>query len=108
MSLSYKKADPLIHGAVKNLTCITKVDKQPYHKDQYYYIFWVSHIDKVHISGGLNKNEVIKRFRISAKEFYNKLELNEFICKVCNTESDTAFASLVNNGDKTCINCLNK
>ena len=52
MSLTYKNADPLIHGAVKNLTCITRVDKQPHHEEQYYYIFWVSHVDKVHISGG--------------------------------------------------------
>ena len=108
MSLTYKNADPLIHGAVKNLTCITKVDKQSHHQEQYYYIFWVSHINKVHISGGLNKNEVIERFRISAEEFDDKLELNEFFCKVCNTESDTAFSSLAKTGDKTCIDCLNK
>ena len=49
MSLTYKNADPLIHGAVKNLTCITKVDIQPHNEEQYYYIFWVSHIDKVHM-----------------------------------------------------------
>ena len=55
MPLSYKKADPLVHGAVKNLTCITEADKQPHHEEQYYYIFWVSHIDNVHMSGGLNK-----------------------------------------------------
>tara|TARA_B100001057_G_C22747072_1_gene910183 strand:+ start:132 stop:458 length:327 start_codon:yes stop_codon:yes gene_type:complete len=107
MSLTYKKADSLIHGAVKNLTCITKVDKQPNHEEQYYYIFWVSHIDKVHISGGLNKNEVIERFKISAEEFNDKLEPNEFFCKVCNNESDTAFARLTKTGDKTCIDCLN-
>ena len=28
MSLTYKKADPLVHGAVKKLTCITEADKQ--------------------------------------------------------------------------------
>jgi len=108
MSLTYKNADSLIHGAVKNLTCITKVDKQPHHEEQYYYIFWVSHINKVHISGGLNKNEVIERFKISAEEFDDKLEPNEFFCKVCNNESDTAFARLAKTGDKTCIDCLNK
>ena len=108
MSLSYKNADSLVHGAVKNLTSITRVDKQPHHEEQYYYIFWVSHINKVHISGGLNKTEVIERFKISAEEFDDKLELNEFFCKVCNIESDTAFSSLAKTGDKTCINCLNK
>jgi len=107
MSLTYKNADPLIHGAVKNLTCITKVDKQPHHEEQYYYIFWVSHIDKVHMSGGLNKIDVIERFKISAEEFDDKLELNEFYCKVCNKESDTAFARLAKYGDKTCRDCLN-
>ena len=40
MSLTYKKADPLVHGAVKKLTCITEADKQPHHEEQYYYIFW--------------------------------------------------------------------
>ena len=108
MSLTYKKAGPLVYGAVKKLTCITKAEKQPYQEEQYYYIFWLSHVDKVHISGGLNKTEVIERFKISVKEFDNKLELNEFFCKVCNTESDTAFSSLAKTGDKTCINCLNK
>ena len=108
MSLTYKNADPLIHGAVKNLTCITKVDKQPHHEEQYYYIFWVSHINKVHISGGLNKNEVIERFKISLEEFDDKLELNEFFCKICNIESNTAFSSLAKTGNKTCINCLSK
>ncbi len=108
MSLTYKKADPLVYGAVKNLTCITQADKQPHHKEQYYYIFWVSHVDKVHISGGLNKDEVIERFKISVEEFNVKLELNEFFCKICNNESDTAFARLAKTGDKTCIDCLNK
>ena len=108
MSLTYKKADHLIQGAVKNLTCITKVDKQPHHEEQYYYIFWVSHINKVHISGGLNKNEVIERFKISLEEFDDKLELNEFFCKICNIESNTAFSSLAKTGNKTCINCLGK
>ena len=108
MSLTYKKADPLVYGAVKKLTCITRADKQPHHEEQYYYIFWVSHVDKVHISGGLNKTDVIERFKISAEEFDDKLELNEFFCKVCNTESDTAFSSLAKTGDKTCINCLKK
>ena len=107
MSLTYKKADPLVHGAVKNLTCITKVDKQPHHEEQYYYIFWVSHIDKVHMSGGLNKNDVIERFKISIDEFNDKLELNEFFCKVCNKENNTAFARLAKHGDKTCRDCLN-
>jgi len=107
MSLTYKKADPLVHGAVKNLTCITEADKQPHHEEQYYYIFWVSHIDKVHMSGGLNKNDVIERFKISVDEFNDKLELNEFYCKVCNKESDTAFARLAKYGDKTCRDCLN-
>ena len=107
MSLTYKKADPLVHGAVKNLTCITKVDKQPHHEEQYYYIFWVSHIDKVHMSGGLNKNNIIERFKISVDEFNDKLELNEFFCKVCNKESNTAFARLAKYGDKTCRDCLN-
>jgi hypothetical protein len=106
MSLTYKKADPLIHGAVKNLTCITKADKQPHHLEQYYYIFWVSHIDKVHMSGGLNKTEVIERFKISKCVFDEKLELNEFFCKVCNKESNSAFARLAKYGDKTCSNCL--
>lgn len=105
MSLTYKKADPLIHGAVKNLTCITRVDRQPNHEEQYYYIFWVSHIDKVHISGGLNKNEVIERFKISAEEFTNKLELNEFACKICGKESNTAFSRLAKEGKKICYNC---
>ena len=107
MSLTYKKADPLVHGAVKNLTCITKVDKQPHHEEQYYYIFWVSHIDKFHMSGGLNKNNIIERFKISAEEFDDKLELNEFFCKVCNKENNTAFARLAKHGDKTCRDCLN-
>ena len=106
MSLTYKNADPLIHGAVKNLTCITKADKQPHHEEQYYYIFWVSHIDKVHMSGGLNKTDVIERFKISANEFDNKLELKEFFCKVCNKESNNAFARLIKLGDKTCVNCF--
>tara|TARA_B100000989_G_C19462634_1_gene436895 strand:+ start:76 stop:402 length:327 start_codon:yes stop_codon:yes gene_type:complete len=108
MSLSYKKADPLVYGAVKNLTCITEVDKQPDHEEQYYYIFWVSHINKVHISGGLNKSQVMEWFKISNDKFYKKLELKEFFCKVCNSESDTAFARLAKEGDKTCIICLNK
>jgi len=108
MSLTYKKADPLVYGAVKKLTFIARADKQPHHEEQYYYIFWVSHVDKIHISGGLNKTEVIERFKISSEEFDDKLELNEFFCKVCNTESDTAFSSLAKTGDKTCINCLKK
>ena len=108
MSLTYKKADPLVHGAVKNLTCITEADKQSHHEEQYYYIFWVSHIDNVHMSGGLNKSQVKEWFKISADEFNNKLELNEFSCKVCNTESDTAFSNLAKTGSKTCINCSNK
>ena len=49
MSLTYKKADPLVYGSVKKLTCITKAEKQPHHEEQYYYIFWVSHINKVHM-----------------------------------------------------------
>ena len=107
MSLTYKKADPLVHGAVKKLTCITEADKQPHHEEQYYYIFWVSHIDKVHMSGGLNKNNIIERFKISVDEFNDKLELNEFFCKVCNKESNSAFARLAKYGDKTCRDCLN-
>ena len=108
MPLSYKKADPLIYGAVKNLTCITEADKQPHHEEQYYYIFWVSHIDKVHMSDKLFKTLDKQWFKISDYEFDQKLELKEFFCKVCNTESDTAFARLAKEGNKTCINCLNK
>ena len=108
MPLTYKKADPLVYGAVKKLTCITKSEKQPHHEEQYYYIFWVSHINKVHMSDGLNESQVKKWFEISNDEFYKKLELNEFFCKVCNSESDTAFARLAKEGDKTCLSCLNK
>ena len=95
MSLTYKNADPLIHGAVKNLTCIAKVDQQPHHEEQYYYIFWVSHIDKVHI-GGLNKTEVIERFKISAEEFDDKLELNEFFVKFATKRGHSFFKSCKN------------
>ena len=105
MSLTYKKADPLIHGAVKELTCITLVDKLQYHEEQYYYIFWVSHINKVHMSGGLNKSKVKEWFKISDDEFQKKLELNEFFCRVCNIESDTAFTRLAKVGEKICVNC---
>ena len=108
MSLTYKKADPLVHGAVKDLTCITLVDKKDYHKEQYYYVFWISHINKINISGGLNKNQVIEWFKISEQEFNNKLELKEFFCKVCNKESNTAFARLARKGDKTCVDCEDK
>ena len=106
MTLSYKKADPLVHGAVKNLTCITEANKQPHHDEQYYYIFWVSHIDNVHLSGGLNKTQVKEWFKISDDDFEKKLELKEFFCKICNTESDSAFARLAKTGDKTCMDCI--
>jgi len=106
MSLTYKKADPLVHGAVKKLTCITEADKQSHHEEQYYYIFWVSHIDNVHMSGGLNKSQVKEWFKISDEDFDKKLELKEFFCKICDSESNTAFARLAKLGDKTCINCL--
>ena len=33
MSLTYKKADPLVYGAVKKLTCITRAEKQPYQEE---------------------------------------------------------------------------
>ena len=48
--LSYKKADKLIYGAVKNLTCILPQEKEDYHEEQHYAVFWVSHINKVHVS----------------------------------------------------------
>jgi len=60
MSLTYKKADQLVHGAIKNLTCITLVDKKYYHNEQYYYVFWILHINKINMSGELNKNQVIE------------------------------------------------
>ena len=49
---------------------------------------------------------MIERFKISAEEFDDKLELNEFFCKVCNKENDTAFSNLAKTGDKTCIECM--
>tara|TARA_B100000989_G_scaffold134101_1_gene99644 strand:+ start:1515 stop:1841 length:327 start_codon:yes stop_codon:yes gene_type:complete len=107
MSLTYKKADPLVYGAVKKLTCITYADKQPHYEEQYYYIFWVSHIDKVHMSGGLSKSQVKEWFKISDKDFEKRLELEEFFCKICNTESDAAFSRLAKTGDKTCMDCMN-
>ena len=48
--LSYKKADKLIFGAVKNLTSILPQKKEDYHEEQYYAVFWVSHINKMHVS----------------------------------------------------------
>ena len=44
--LSYKKADKLIYGAVKNLTCILPESKNDWHEEQHYAVFWVSHMKK--------------------------------------------------------------
>ena len=41
--LSYKKADKLIYGAVKNLTCILPQKKEDYHEKQHYAVFWVGY-----------------------------------------------------------------
>ena len=104
--LTYKNADPLIHGAVKRLACVTKVDKLPHHEEQYYYIFWVSHINQIHISGGLNKKQVLEWFKISEERFDEVFEKDEFICKKCLKRSDQAFNNLINNGLKICYNCF--
>jgi hypothetical protein len=38
----------------------------------------------------------LKDLKFQHEEFDDKLELNEFFCKVCNKESNTAFARLQN------------
>ena len=70
--LSYKKADKLIYGAVKNLTCILPESKNDWHEEQHYAVFWVSHINKVHVSMPLTSNVIKEYFKIEEATFKKK------------------------------------
>ena len=95
--LSYKKADKLIFGAVKNLTCILPQKKEDYHEEQHYAVFWVSHINKVHVSMPLTSDVIKENFKIDQETFKNKLK-----------KDDSAFYDLVRYGEKLCRFCFRK
>ena len=106
--LSYKKADKLIYGAVKNLTCILPQKKEDYHEEQYYYVFWVSHINKAHVSMPLTSNVIKKYFKIEEGTFKKKLRKDDTVCDECKKECDSAFYGLVRYGEKVCVSCIKK
>ena len=105
---SYKKADKLIHGAVKNLTCILPESKNDWHKEQRYAVFWVSHIDKVHVSMTLTPEEIKEYFKIEEGTFKKKLRKDDTVCDECKKECDSAFYGLVRYGEKVCVSCIRK
>ena len=106
--LSYKKADKLIYGAVKNLTCILPQEKEDYHEEQHYAVFWVSHINKVHVSMPLTSNVIKKYFKIEEGTFKKKLRKDDTVCDECKKECDSAFYGLVRYGEKVCVSCIKK
>ena len=104
--LSYKKADKLIFGAVKNLTCILPQEKEDYHEEQHYAVFWVSHINKVHVSMPLTSNVIKENFKIDQETFNNKIRKDDTICEKCKKKCDSAFYDLVRYGEKLCRFCI--
>ena len=106
--LSYKKADKLIYGAVKNLTCILPQKKEDYHEEQYYYVFWVSHINKAHVSMPLTSNVIKEYFKIEEETFKKKLRKDDTVCDEYKKECDSAFYGLVRYGEKVCVSCIKK
>ena len=107
-SLTYKKADKLIYGAVKNLTCILPQDKEDYHEEQHYAVFWVSHINKVHVSMPLTLDVIKEYFKIEEETFKKKLGKDDTVCDECKKECDSAFYGLVRYGEKICVSCIEK
>ena len=103
--LSYKKADKLIYGAVKNLTCILPQKKEE-GEEQYYAVFWVSHINKVHVSMPLTLDVIKENFKIDQETFNNKIKKDDKICEECKEECDSAFYDLVMYGEKICCFCF--
>ena len=104
---SYKKADKLIYGAVKNLTCILPQKKEE-GEELYYAVFWVSHIDKVHVSMTLTPKEIKEYFKIEEETFKKKLRKEDTVCDECKKECDSAFYGLVRYGEKICVLCIKK
>ena len=105
---SYKKADKLIYGAVKNLTCILPESKNDWHEEQHYAVFWVSHINKVHVSMPLTSDVIKENFKIDEETFKNKIKNDDTICEKCKKEDDSAFYDLVRYGEKICRFCFRK
>ena len=103
--LSYKKADKLICGAVKNLTCILPQKKEE-GEEQYYAVFWVSHINKVHVSMPLTSDVIKENFKIDQETFNNKIKKDDTICEKCKKKCDSAFYDLVTYGEKICHLCF--
>ena len=106
--LSYKKADKLIFGAVKNLTSILPQKKEDYHEEQYYAVFWVSHINKMHVSMPLTLDVIKENFKIDQETFKNKLKEDDNICEKCKKKDDNSFYVLVRYGEKLCRFCFKK
>ena len=106
--LSYKKADKLIYGAVKNLTSILPQKKEDYHEEQYYAVFWISHIYKMHVSMPLTSNVIKENFKINEETFNNKIKKDDTICEKCKKKDDSAFYDLVRYGEKLCRFCFRK
>ena len=106
--LSYKKADKLIYGAVKNLTCILPQKFEDYHEEQHYAVFWVSHINKIHVSMPLTSDVIKENFKIDQEAFNNKIKKDDTICEKCKKECDSAFYDLVRYGEKICRFCFRK
>ena len=89
--LSYKKADKLIYGAVKNLTCILPESKNDWHEEQHYAVFWVSHIDKVHVSMPLTLDVIKEYFKIEEETFKKKLRKDDTVCDECKRDVTVLF-----------------
>ena len=106
--LSYKKADKLIFGAVKNLTCILPQKKEDYHEEQLYAVFWVSHINKTHVSMPLTLDVIKENCKIDQETFKNKLKKDDTICEKCKKKDAAAFYDLVRYGEKLCRFCFRK
>ena len=104
--LSYKKSDKLIYGAVKNLTCILPQKFEDYHEEQHYAVFWVSHINKVHVSMPLTSDVIKENFKIDQEAFNNKIRKDDTICEKCKKKDDSAFYDLVRYGEKLCRFCF--
>ena len=104
--LSYKKADKLIFGAVKNLTCILPQKKEDYSEQQYYAVFWISHINKAHVSMSLTSDVIKENFKIDQETFNNKIKKDDTICEKCKKKCDSAFYDLVTYWEKICHLCF--
>ena len=106
--LSYKKADKLIYGAVKNLTSILPQKKEDYHEEQHYAVFWISHINKMHVSMPLTLDVIKENFKIDQETFNNKIKKDDTICEKCKKKDASAFYDLVRYGEKVCVSCIRK